>query len=208
MENKSEQDRNRGTRINVQTTPRTYASPGGTQERSVQTQVEEKTQEVKREAEEAGQELRERASEVAGQVEERTRSMFDQRKGQAAGELHQLASAFRRTSEQLRMEDKGSVATYGERIANQIDRISDSIESKSTEELIDDVEDFARERPEIFLGGAFALGLLAARILRSPTRRRTSQYRQSRPYYGSVVEREAGMGTWTVGRAGSSEEVR
>lgn len=41
-----------------------------------------------------------------------------------------------------------------------------SLKARSTEELIDDVQLQARERPAVFLLGAFALGFLGARLLR------------------------------------------
>jgi hypothetical protein len=124
--------------------------------------------------------------------------------------LHDLAGAFRRAGDQLRMEDKASVASYTDRLAEQVDRFSQSLQDKSTEELVNDVEDFARERPEIFLGGAFLLGLLAARVLKGPSRSYTGRTQPSRPYsrYGSVVERESRSGQWTPGRMPSGEEVR
>jgi hypothetical protein len=36
--------------------------------------------------------------------------------------------------------------------------------------LIDDVEDFARREPAVFIGGAIAIGLVAARFLKSSRR--------------------------------------
>jgi hypothetical protein len=44
---------------------------------------------------------------------------------------------------------------------------SDQLRQKDVRELMSDVERFAQRQPTLFLGGAFALGLLGARFLKS-----------------------------------------
>jgi hypothetical protein len=59
------------------------------------------------------------------------------------------------------------VGQYAERAAGQTDRLSEYLHDKEASQLIGDVEDFARSRPSVFLGGAFVLGIAAARFLKS-----------------------------------------
>ena len=56
--------------------------------------------------------------------------------------------------------------------AKGIDRAADYFDQHDLNAMYHDVEDLARRNPAIFLGGAFALGFLAARFLKSTKPRR------------------------------------
>jgi hypothetical protein len=61
----------------------------------------------------------------------------------------------------------GLTARYGDSLAQQVEQVSHYLEQKDLRELVRDVEVFARRNPAVFIGGAFALGMLAARFLKS-----------------------------------------
>src|SRR5215217_3478282 len=54
-----------------------------------------------------------------------------------------------------------------EKAAEQAERLSGYLSERDANELLREVEDFARNRPAVFLGGAFAIGIAAARFLKS-----------------------------------------
>jgi hypothetical protein len=113
------------------------------------------------------EEAQETAAELAGQAQRTAMSSLDSQKGRAAAGLEGVAMALRQTTEQLRAQEQGMVAGYAEQVAERIESLTTALQEKSAAELIDDVENFARRRPEIFIGGALALGFLAARFLKS-----------------------------------------
>lgn len=114
----------------------------------------------------AGQ-ARQTASDVAEQAREQVASKVSAQKDRATGELGHVASALRQTSTQLRSQGQGAVPKYVEQAADQVERVTQYLQSKSVGELVGEVERFARREPALFLGGAFALGLLGARFLKS-----------------------------------------
>jgi len=67
----------------------------------------------------------------------------------------------------LRKGDQAFVADYVDQAAGQIERFAGYLENRSVDELMYDAERFARRQPAMFLGGAFVLGVLAARFLKS-----------------------------------------
>jgi hypothetical protein len=71
------------------------------------------------------------------------------------------------TRDQLQEQDQAVFAEYSEKMADQIERVSSYLEEHDLDELKHSAEDFARRQPELFLGGAFTLGLLAGRFLKS-----------------------------------------
>lgn len=131
------------------------------------TAAKEKTAPVREEVKQKGNQLMNEAKSAAGQAGEEAKSMLASRKDEAAKQLEGLAESLRQTSSQLRQQDQGAFASYSNKVADQIDRASGYLQEHNLDELLHDAEDFARRQPEIFIGGAFTLGLLAARFLRS-----------------------------------------
>jgi hypothetical protein len=127
-------------------------------------------------------------------VKQRATAQLDTQKTRATDGLSVIASAVRRTTEQLRNEQHESIAEYVDRAADQIDHFSAGLRDKDVNELLQDARQFARRQPALFIGGSFAVGLLAARFLKSSQRDAHDRdaaehdtYRSSKDYgYGST----------------------
>lgn len=120
----------------------------------------------------ATEQVQEKAKEMAHKAQEQAKSAVASRKEQAVDQLGSVAQAFRRTSSELRNQDKDMIAQYTEQLADQVERFSGYLENKDVNELLHEAENFARRRPEVFLGGAFMLGLLVGRFVKSSGERR------------------------------------
>lgn len=125
------------------------------------------TEEAGQRSREVAQQGQQKASEYARQGREQAKSQIATRKEQASGQLQGVAQALRQTGEQLREQDQGPIGSYADQAAGQAERFADYLSGRDAEQLLNDVEDFARNRPAIFLGGAFVLGAVAARFLKS-----------------------------------------
>jgi hypothetical protein len=154
---------------------------------------------MKDEAQQKTGEVMEQARQTTGQAMDQAResafTMLDQQKGRAAEGLGSFASALRQTGESLEENDQGTWGQYAQRAADRVEEIADQLRNRDVDEILYEVENFARREPEIFLGGAVLLGLLAARFLKSSNARRHSM----RGY-------EAGQGSYRYGYgAGASQ---
>lgn len=119
------------------------------------------------------------ASQVADQVKQSTSDVTEQakqtatsqmavRKDQAAQGLRAVSSSMRQMGDNLRHDDQtSSYAQYVDQAANQVERFSGYLQQHDAREIMTDAEDWARRNPALVLGGAFALGLLASRFLKS-----------------------------------------
>jgi hypothetical protein len=123
-------------------------------------QLKQKTGEVAAEAQR-------QAKEVAVQVEAEAKGALSERQELVAAELHGIASALRQTSSQFRDQQQTRFADYSGRVADRVDQLSNFLETRHPDELIVEAKEYARRQPELFLGGAFLLGLLGARFLKS-----------------------------------------
>ena len=131
---------------------------------------------VKSSTEQVVKDAKDRFSEVATQAQETAKSQLDQRKDQVADGMDHLVQALRHTSKQLPKEDSGPVGEYMSRAAERLDQISHHLRENDVSQLLNDVEGFARREPALMLGGAFAIGVIAARFLKSSNQRRYSGY--------------------------------
>ncbi|MEA2488697.1 MAG: hypothetical protein QOH21_489 [Acidobacteriota bacterium] len=109
--------------------------------------------------------LREKAAGLAGQAKEQASTLFDQRKTSAVSEIDGLVSALRQAGGQMEgSQFAGRLITTA---AEKLESVSRAIDNRSIDDLKDDVERRARRNPAVFLGGAVAIGLIAARFLKS-----------------------------------------
>lgn len=149
------------------------------------------------------------AMQVGSHARDTAVSVAEDKRHKAATGLGSVAEALRHTGEN--MQDKGS-AQYIARAADQVDRVSSYFENTTFEQMVGQVENFARREPAIFLGGSFVLGLLGARFLKSSggaSLRSTSDYTGSsllRHESPGVLERPSGISRST-GTAASPGDI-
>ncbi len=125
------------------------------------------SEETRQRSQEMAQQGQQKASEYAEQGREQAKGQIATQKERASSELQGISRALRQTGDQLREQDQDSIGQYAEQAADQVGRLSDFLSEKDSEQLISEVEDFARHRPAIFLGAAFVVGAAAARFLKS-----------------------------------------
>jgi len=130
--------------------------------------------------------VHEAARQAAGSAERTARSALSTQKERAASGLDDIVEVLHATSNQLRDHNRASVADYADQVADRIERFSQNLHHRDVGELVADAEDFARDHPEVVLGGALVLGLLTARFLKSSSyrleREREMSYGGTRHY--------------------------
>lgn len=106
-------------------------------------------------------------------MQDRIRTAFDQQTHRAADQLSGVASALNRAAQDISRENDGPVIHTAEQAAGRIHAVADMLRRSSMDDMVSEVEGFARRQPELFLGGVFAAGFLFARFLKSSADRRT-----------------------------------
>ena len=120
--------------------------------------------------------VQEKAKEVADQAKGRLREQVDQRSTQAGQQLSSAADDVRSVAEQFRTEGKDTPARYAEQAAEKTRQVGQRLQDASGDELLRDVEDFARKNPWAVVAGGLVLGLAASRMLKASSNQR---YRSS-----------------------------
>lgn len=104
---------------------------------------------------------------MVDQAKQTVTSQVSDKKDLAADSLGAVADTLRQTGEQLRDQNIGPFVGLASAAADQVETLSAYLRDTNVNDLVRDVEDFARRQPILFLSGAFALGLLGARFLKS-----------------------------------------
>jgi hypothetical protein len=115
---------------------------------------------------EVGREASESVGQLAGRAADVGLQRADQGKDQAAQTISRLAGSMRQVSTDLEGEQP-MIAGAARTAAEQAERLATYMERTDTRQIIGSVEDAARRQPLLFLGGAFALGVVAARLLKA-----------------------------------------
>jgi ElaB/YqjD/DUF883 family membrane-anchored ribosome-binding protein len=110
------------------------------------------------------------ASQAADRASERVESGLDRGKVRTAKALGAVAQSLRAFGNELRSQNEEGIGRFADRAADRADQMATRLNNADPHSLIDDVEDFARREPAVFIGGAIAIGLVAARFLKSSRR--------------------------------------
>jgi ElaB/YqjD/DUF883 family membrane-anchored ribosome-binding protein len=115
-----------------------------------------------------------------GVATKRATEVLDEQKGTLAGGLTSVADSIKQVGENLSSTDEQNkitetAAKYTNTLAEQIENISGYFERKDVKDMVRDVESFARKYPAYFIGGAVAVGFLAARFLKSSNPKQLTQ---------------------------------
>jgi ElaB/YqjD/DUF883 family membrane-anchored ribosome-binding protein len=115
----------------------------------------------------AKEKARQAATDAQHKLADELRTRVESSRTRAADALGSVANALSQSGQQLRSDNQAAPSDYVERAGNQIRRASDYLRNTNTDEIVRNAENFARRQPAVFLGGAFVLGLLAARLVKS-----------------------------------------
>lgn len=123
------------------------------------------TKEIIKQAKETAGQAYEKVSEQASSQIVTQKETLARGLSSVADGIKQMGASIRGTQEQTPIA--GLTARYGDSLAQQVEQVANYLERKDLRELVRDVEVFARRNPAVFIGGAFALGIAAARFLKS-----------------------------------------
>jgi len=139
---------------------------------------------------------------VMDKVRERASAGLTNQKERATDGLGSIAGAARQTTRQLREQQHDTAARYVEQAAEQLERFADHVRQKDVGEIVNDAQRLARRQPALFVGSAFAIGLVSARFLKSSrSGNETSASRRTRDS-GGITSSDITGGTRGAAAAG------
>lgn len=127
---------------------------------------------AKRKAADTAQDLKSKAKAEASSLADKAYEMADDRlddvKSEATSRIDETAEHIRNAGHEF--GDDSYQAQAADYLASNLTRAADMVRSQDLSSLTDEISDFARRNPAIFLGGAALLGFAAARLMKASER--------------------------------------
>jgi len=133
-------------------------------------------EQAKEKVQEGVEVVQEKAEEWKGTAGERVREELDTRSTEVGAQLQGTATAMRRTTEQLRQDGNEVPARAMDFIAERTERLGGHLAGAQADQVLRDVEAFARRQPWLVAVGGAAAGFLAARFLKASS---SARYRSA-----------------------------
>jgi hypothetical protein len=143
---------------------------------TTQTNRSEAAEAAQDKAKEVASQAQDKARDAAGQARGRLRDQVDQRSTQLGEQVGSGASDARSVAEQLRNQGKQTPARYVEQAADRAEQLGGYLRESDGDQLLNDVEDFARRNTWAVALGGLALGFAASRLLKASS---SARYRSS-----------------------------
>jgi hypothetical protein len=154
--------------------PKQRTAPGGTAQGATSSSASSPDMGREQQGESMVDEAKNKVQELASQAQEKAGDQVqrgvDRGKNRAADALGAVAQSLLLSGQNLREQNRSTIGDLAERAASRVERLADYVQNTDAREMANRVESFARREPGLFLGGAFALGLLGARFLKSSRR--------------------------------------
>lgn len=157
--------------------------------------------EAQEKAQEVAGEAQEKAREAAGKAQQSLHRQIDDRSTQAGERVTGTARDLRSVGEELRKQGKDTPAKLADKAAEQTEKVGSYLKDNGPDKMLEDVEDFGRQRPWAVLAGGAALGVMAARFLKASSRNRYQQRT------GQTATAQVGQGTAPLPRRSAVEPV-
>jgi hypothetical protein len=137
-------------------------------------QAQQVADQAREKAGEATEQAKETAHNVAAQAQDRIREQVDQRSTEVGERVGGTAQDIRTVGEELRHQGKEGPAKVADQAAERIERAGSYLRDSDADRILNDAEDFGRQRPWAVLAGAVVVGVAAARFLKASSQRRYS----------------------------------
>ena len=113
-----------------------------------------------------------KAVQLRSRSADQVRQQLDTRTTDAGRQARNVAQALRQSGENLRGQGNSQAAGFTEGAAGTIERLGDYLERVDGDELLRDVEQFARRRPWLLAGISAVVGMATSRMLKASSERR------------------------------------
>ena len=133
--------------------------------------------------------VQEKASQVREEGSQRLRDQLQERSSRAGSQARSLAEALRHSGSELRGQGNTSAAQLTSQAADRMERVGRYLEQKDGDELMNDLDSFARRRPWLLAGFGLLAGVAAARFVKASSENRYGDFRRTNAVSGQAAGR-------------------
>ena len=135
-----------------------------------------------------------KAHELGEEASFQVREQLDRRSTEAGEQVQAMGSALQSGVEQLRSEGKDVPAKVMTQVAERAEDLGAYLQSAQADQMLTDLERFARRRPWVTAGVGVVAGFVASRFLKASADRRYEGARSNGGGYASQAQRSLPSG--------------
>lgn len=125
---------------------------------------------VAAEANDQVSQLKDQAQAKVAETAQKVKGMAAEQKDFLAAQIGGVADAMEKVADELE-SNNGSSASYARMIADNAEKLSDTIRNNDVDQIFHMAQDFGRRQPALFIGAAALLGFAASRFLAASAQR-------------------------------------
>ena len=206
MSNTSDWDTSGSAGNRSQGTGGTNKDPSGTSMAGVASQVSGAVREGAREIKDQAAKVAESAKDLASQAGEKLISSVEEQKAAGADFISGVAGAIRRAANEF--SEVPQATQYIRFAADQIDTVSDAFRRRDLNQLVADVQTFARKQPTAFLGATVLAGFAIVRFLKTSTAGASAGDARGTGRYDAGTSIQTSRAGWSPSRGDWSSQGR
>lgn len=170
---------------------------------STRDQIEKEAASANRKLNEASDTIKDTARSAANEAQRTATAYAEQGRQAAASNLNDFASAVRRASDELSGKDQGLAARLVGQAAGSLEDLANSVSGANVDDVMGQVQGFARRNPAAFMVGSVLAGIALGRFAKASGERSHDEELYARPSGGAYASTTQPVGTsGTVGPAG------
>ncbi len=139
---------------------------------SVQDTGQDAADELKQKGERAAERTQQKAQQAGEEAKSKLRQEVDQRSQQVAEQVESTADAIRKAAEELRKQGKDQPAQLLSKGAQKTEQLGQYLKESNSEQILTDIEDTARRKPQAALAAGVAVGFAFSRFLKASSAKR------------------------------------
>ena len=133
--------------------------------------LERETAAARQSAQNLGETVQRQAKDITSDLQSQAEKVVSEQKEVAKSGMMDLASAIRSAADELEKRQQSQVAGVARSLAGGIEDFSKSMSQRNFQDMMSDVQRFARDHPTAIFGGAVLAGLAIARFAKSSSPR-------------------------------------
>jgi hypothetical protein len=141
----------------------------------------------------------EKAVELRSRSADEVRQQLDTRTTDVGRQARSVAQSLRQSGESLRGEGNAQAAGITDTAAERVEQLGRYLEQVDGDQMLHDVERFARQRPWLLAAAGLLAGMVASRMLKASSERRYEPGWRASSQHGDGIH-TAGRGELETGR--------